>query len=187
MKTLYLHGCAAAFGGPYELDVKCPREAIRALAMQLDGFAEMIRDGAWHVLRGPLTDGNDDDEDSLDLNLGELEEIHLMPAVTGAGNGGGMFSIILGIAAIVAAPFTGGWSLGFYAAGIGMVVGGLIQMSIKLPGTNDTSSESVANKASFLFNGPKNQSNQGVAIPRGYGRSWSGSVVISAGLQAEAI
>ena len=184
MKTLYLHGYPETkFGGPFTLDVASPREAMMALAMQLEGFAEMIRDGAWHILRGPLEAGDDDDAERLDMELGGVEEIHLMPAITGAGNGG-VFSIILGIAAIIAAPFTGGWSLGFYAAGAGLIVGGLIQMSIKMPGA-DTNTESTDDRASFLFNGPRNQSTQGVAIPRGYGRARVGSIVISAGLYAE--
>lgn len=185
MKTIHLHGIAAQFGGPYELDVRCPREGIRALAVQLPGFLQMITDGAWHVIRGPLEGQDDDDDEKLSMDLGEYTEFHLLPAVSGAGNGGGL-SIILGIAAIIAAPFTGGYSLGFYAAGAGLLVGGLIQMSIKIPGA-DTNTESTDDRASFLFSGPKNQSTQGVAIPRGYGKCRAGSIVISAGLYAEEI
>lgn len=185
MKTLYLHGHAAEFGGPYTFDAKTPRELLMALSVQMEGFAEMVRAGAWHVIRGPLEGGDDDDAERMDLELGELEEVHLLPAVQGAGNGG-VFSIVLGIAAIVAAPFTGGWSLGFYAAGAGLIVGGLIQMSIKMPGA-DVNTESADDKASFLFTGPRNQSSQGVAIPRGYGTCYTGSIVVSAGLSAERI
>lgn len=186
MKTIKLYGYAEErFGGPFTLDVASPREAMVALSVQLEGFAEMIRDGAWHILRGPLDAADDDDAERLSMELGSLEEVHLMPAIAGAGNGGA-FSIILGIAAIIAAPFTGGWSLGFYAAGAGLIVGGLIQMSIKIPGA-DTNTESVDDRASFLFSGPKNQSSQGVAIPRGYGRVRTGSIVVSAGLYAEKI
>lgn len=189
MKTFYLHGSAGQFGETFELDVKTPREFLHALSMQVPGFREMIRAGEWHVLRGPLDQGNDDDEESLDLALGNVEEVHLLPAIRGAGGGnGGMFSIILGIAAIIAAPFTGGASTAFYFAGAGLIVGGLIQMSMKIPGVSSAASnESADNRASFLFSGPKNQSTQGVAIPRGYGRCRSGSIVVSAGLYAERI
>lgn len=185
MKTLYLHGYAAQFGESFEMDVRDPGEMFRALSLQIPGFETMMREGEWHVLRGPIENGNDDDHDSLHLALGEETEFHLMPAIRGAGGGnGGMFSIILGIVAIIAAPFTGGASMAFYFAGAGLIVGGIIQMTMKIPGA-DTNTEREENKASFLFAGPKNQSTQGVAIPRGYGRCRTGSIVISAGLYAE--
>lgn len=189
MKTLYLHGYAAQFGESFTLDVRDPGEMFRALSLQIPGFETMMREGEWHVLRGKLEDGNDDDHDSLHLALGEETEFHLMPAIRGAGGGGGggMFSIILGVIAIIAAPFTGGASTAFYFAGAGLIVGGIIQMTMKVPGVSDTSGERADNKASFLFSGPKNQSTQGVAVPRGYGRCWVGSIVISAGLYAERI
>jgi predicted phage tail protein len=188
MKTIYLHGSAAQFGDKFELDIKTPREALHALAVQIEGFRSMVRDGEWFMFRGPLENEADDDEESIDLALGDVDEIHLMPAIRGAGGGnGGMFSIILGIVAIVAAPFTGGASLAMYAAGAGLIVGGLIQMTMKVPGVSDTSNSTADSKASFLFQGPRNQSTQGVAVPRGYGRIRTGSIVISAGLYAERI
>lgn len=185
MKTLYLHGYAAQFGESFEMDVRDPGEMFRALSLQIPGFEKMMREGEWHVLRGPMDQGNDDDHDTLHLALGDETEFHLLPAIRGAGGGnGGIFSIILGIVAIIAAPFTGGASMAFYFAGAGLIVGGIIQMTMKIPGA-DTSGEREENKSSFLFAGPKNQSTQGVAIPRGYGRCRVGSIVISAGLYAE--
>jgi len=188
MKTLYLHGSAAQFGEKFELDVRSPREFLHALALQIPGFREMIREGEWHILRGPMELEDDDDEESIDVALGDVTEVHLMPAIRGAGGGnGGIFSIILGIVAIVAAPFTGGMSTALYFAGAGLIVGGIIQMTMKIPGASTTTGESADSKASFLFSGPKNGSTQGVAIPRGYGRCRSGSIVVSAGLFAERI
>ena len=188
MKTLYLHGSAAQFGDKFELDVKTPREFLHALGMQIPGFREMIRAGAWHILRGPLELEQDDDEESLDVSLGTVTEIHVMPAIQGAGGGnGGMLSIILGVVAIIAAPFSGGASTALYFAGAGLIVGGIVQMTMKIPGADTGQNESADSRASFLFSGPKNGSTQGVAIPRGYGRCRSGSIVISAGLFAERI
>lgn len=188
MKTLYLHGSVAKFGESFDLDIRTPREALHAMAVQIPEFAQMVRDGEWFIFRGKLEDENDDNEESIDIALGDVDEIHLMPAIRGAGGGnGGLFSIVLGIVAIVAAPFTGGASLAMYAVGAGLIVGGLIQMTMKMPGVSDTSSGTADSKASFLFQGPKNQSSQGVAVPRGYGRIRSGSIVISAGLFAERI
>lgn len=187
MKTIYLHGYAARYGEKFELDIQNPKEAIRALAMQIPGFEEMVRDGEWHLVRGPLDLQDADDEERLELSLRDGEQIHLLPAIKGAGGGGGM-SILIGIALVAIAFIPGvgpAISMGLMAAGAGMIVGGIIQMTMKIPGADTSSSESKDSKASFLFAGPKNQSTQGVAIPRGYGRCRVGSVVISAGLYAE--
>lgn len=185
MKTFYLHGYAARYGSSFKLDIKDPGEAIRALSVQIKGFGEMIREGEWFIFRGPLDRADSVAGEELGVSLGDESEFHLMPAIRGAGAGnGGIFSIVLGIIAVIAAPFTGGWSMAFYAAGVGLIVGGIIQMSIKMPGADTTGNEGSDSKASFLFSGPKNQSTQGVAIPRGYGRARSGSIVISAGLSA---
>lgn len=183
MIKVFLHGYAARYGDVFDLAVSNPKEAVHALSMQIPGFSDMIREGEWHVLRGPLDREDDYDEETLEVGLGDAREMHILPAIRGAGNGG--LSVVLGVALIVAATFmTGGMALGFFAAGAGMLVGGLIQMTMKLPGT-DTNTEDADNKASFLFSGPRNQSTQGVAIPRGYGRMWTGSVVVSAGIYAE--
>lgn len=187
MKTIHLHGYAARYGEKFELDIRDPKEAIRALSMQIDGFEQMIREGEWHVIRGPLELQDADDEERLLLQLSEGEQIHLVPAIRGAG--GGALQVLVGIALIAVAVFVPGIgtavAAGMMGAGIGMAVGGIIQMTMKVPGADTTSSESVDSKASFLFTGPKNQSSQGVAIPRGYGRCRVGSIVISAGLYAE--
>lgn len=191
--TIHLHGIARQFGEKYDLDVKTSKEAINALGIMIDGFADMIRAGEWHVLRGPMEDGQDEDAETIEVGLGSVKEIHLLPAIKGSGGGGngaGIFTTILGIVmivvGIVGSPFTGGSSLGLTAAGVGMLVGGIVMLTTKIPGA-DTDTESMDDKASFLFSGPKNQSSQGVAIPRGYGRVRTGSIVISAGLFAEQI
>lgn len=190
--TIHLHGIARKFGEKYDLDVKTSKEAINALGIMIEGFADMIRAGEWHVLRGPVENGNDEDAATIEVSLGNVREIHLMPAIkgSGGGNGAGIFTTILGVVMIVVgifgSPFTGGSSLGLTAAGVGMLVGGIVMLTMKIPGA-DTNTENADNKASFLFSGPKNQSTQGVAIPRGYGRVRTGSIVISAGLFAEQI
>lgn len=184
MKTLYLHGTAARFGESFELDAENPPEMVRALCVQLPGFREMIEAGEWHVIRGPLDQQDADDEDRLLMSLAERSEVHLVPAIGGAGSNGGIISAIIGIVLIVVGVIYPNPAL--VMAGAGMLLGGIIQMTTKIPGA-DTNTESTDNRASFLFTGPKNQSSQGVTIPRGYGRCRTGSIVISVGLYAEAM
>lgn len=195
MNTIYLHGdMAEKFGGPFRLDVSTPAEAIRAIAVQLDGFEEAIRTHNWQIIRGSLEDADTVDEEGLQLALGHQNEMHLIPMIEGANSGGGM--IIVGIILIVAAFFTGGTSLAAWgpmatmmgAAGLGLALGGIVAMTTKVPGTSKEQMKNAAeDSSSFMFDGPVNNSKQGVAVPRGYGRMKIGSIVISAGLYAERI
>lgn len=187
MKTLKLHGfMAEKYGSEFQLAASTPRELIKALAVQLPGFDKDVRDGEWHVVRGDLDDAGFDqsyNEESVGMQLPEGEVIHLIPALAAAGNGA--FQTILGIVLIVVGAIFYYTPFGtpLIATGAGLLVGGIIQMTTKIPGT-DTNQEGANDRASFLFTGPKNQSTQGVAIPRGYGRCRVGSVVISVGLYA---
>lgn len=191
MITLHLHGSIAEkYGASFRLAAKTPAELVHALAMQLPGFQQDIEAGNWHVVKGSPEDGDDCDEEKLALQMADGEEVHLLPAVTGAGSGGGLFTVILGIVLIAVGAFTFGTTsavgVAMIAGGAGLVVGGIVQMTMTMPGAQG-STESSDNRASFLFDGPRNQSSQGVAIPRGYGRCKVGSIVISAGLDAEDI
>lgn len=193
MKTLNLYGSMQEkYPGVFQMDVATPAEAIRAMCIQIPGFEEDIKAGNWRMVRGDL-DGDDHvDEDGLQLTLGNQNELHLIPVIEGANSGVGM--IIVGVVMIVAAFFTGGASIAAWgamsvalaAAGVGMAVGGIIAATTKMPGVAEsTSSDKEGDAASFLFDGPTNQSKQGGAVPRGYGRLLVGSIVVSAGLYAE--
>jgi len=96
--------------------------------------------------------------------------------------------VILGVVLIVAGVFTFGATsaigLAMIAGGAGLMVGGLVMMSMKPPKAQKAQ-EPVDQMASFLFNKPTNSSTQGVAIPRGYGRMRVGSVVVSTSLTSE--
>lgn len=163
------------------MDVRDPAEAIRALSMQLTGFREAIRNGNWHVFRGPIEKGNDLDEDGLSLALGSADEVHIMAAAQGAGHG--IFQIIGGAALFAAGAFLAQPEL-MYAGGA-LAFGGVSQMLIKSPSAHYGSRTSPAQRPSFIFNGATNTSTEGLPVPLIYGRMRVGSVVVSAGLSAE--
>ena len=191
MITLHLTGkLAEMFGNEVSLDARTPREAVIALSYQSIEYKEHLVTNDWHIFVG---EGNDITESELDLNLGNLKDIYLVPRIEGANNGVGNF--IVGAILVVVGYFV---SIGTFGAGtvfgapmigmgVGLMVGGIIQMTTKVPGADKTSNDSKDDEASFLFNGPTNTASQGVAIPRGYGRMLTGSVVVSASLFAEAI
>ena len=198
MKAIHLHGALGdRFGGPFSLDVRDPAEAVRALSFQLPGFSEAIRSGDWHVIRGPLDAGEPLGEDGLALGLGDSGELHLLPAVVGAGGDSGVGKVIAGVALVAAATFVpAGGALGAEiitassvgGLGVSMALGGVSQMLAPSPQAGDYGSrERPDQRPSFLFDGPVNTSTQGLPVPLIYGRVRAGSVVISAGMNAEEI
>lgn len=191
MNTVHLHGrLREEFGGPFDLDIETPAEAIRALS-QLPGFPEAISKGSWRVVRGKENGGHALDKEALDLKLGS-QPLHVIPAAEGAGDGAG--KVIVGAVMIAAAFYTGGASIAAWssaqmmagATGAGMLVAGAASMMAPTPQTGSYE-EKEQNKQSYLFNGPVNVSKQGVAVPLIYGEVITGSVVVSAGIRANDI
>lgn len=193
MNTVHLHGSLKeTFGGPFDLEIRDAKEAIRALGCQLEGFVAAIQNGEWRVIRGPEDTGQSLDEDTLGLGLGD-QPLHIIPVAQGA-KSGGVGKIIVGVAMVGAAFFTAGGSLaamsalevGVAAMGAGMVIAGASSMLAPTPETGSYESKNK-DEQSFLFNGPVNVNKQGVAVPLIYGEVITGSVVISAGIRAQDI
>lgn len=189
MNEVHLHGrLKEEFGGPFRLEIRDAKEAIRALGIQLDGFIDAIKDGYWRVMRGDAQLG----EDSLDIGLGD-QELHIIPSTHGAG-GDGAGKVIVGAIMVAAAFYTGGASMAAWgggatmagAVGAGLVIAGASMMMAPTPETGDYE-DKEKDTHSYLFNGPVNVNKQGVAIPLVYGEMVTGSVVVSAGIRAEDI
>jgi predicted phage tail protein len=203
MRDLYLYGHLKKFGEHFRLEVATPIEAIRALMVQIKGFGPALREGHYRLVVGDLQRGQDMDLDGL--TFGGQGPIHLIPVVAGAG-GNGTAKIIIGVAiaavAIYAAPavvgaagptqglgasIVAGISYGSVAAFGGIIaLSGIMQMLSPQP-SMPASLEGPDNKPSYLFNGAVNVNEQGNAVPLVIGRFRTGSVVISSGLQAEAV
>ncbi|WP_316979956.1 tail assembly protein [Shumkonia mesophila] len=212
LTEVHLHGSLARFGGPFSLDIVTPAEAVRAL-FQVDGFREAIAEGEFRVLAG----SREVDEDGLRMTIGSAGRVDIHPvAAGGKSNGVGKVIIgaALMVVAIYAAPVavaaagggtvagTGMGATAFTVAGIGlevtyaniamfgasMILGGIAQALTPVPGVQDFGQfESADQRASFLFNGPVNTTEQGGPVPLIIGRAIVGSRVISAGMTAERI
>jgi predicted phage tail protein len=209
MASVVLHGDLKRFGGPFNLDVKTPSEAVRALCIQLKGFRKRLGAGQFKIIRKSKgSKGRFLTEDTLTMGIAPWHEIHITPVVSGSKGGGG--KALIGLA-VVAAAFTfgagafiaaGDMSLAatgmateaFSVAGYGvsfsqiagfgaaMIFMGVAQM---LSQTRKTSAADT--NASFLFSGPANVTTQGVSVPPVYGEFICSSVVISSELTAENI
>ena len=185
MKTIILHGSLAdQFGERFEMDVRSPAEAVRALSTQLKGFADVLKKGSWHLFRGEVKKGNDLSKDDLTMGVGKQREIHIMPKIEGAG-GGGLFQTIVGVVLIAVGVVFANPALIY--AGVALTVGGVAQMLTGVTSTGGYEESSADERSSFLFDGPVNTSTQGLPVPLIYGKVLTGSAVVSAGMKAERI
>lgn len=191
MIRLHLYGQLATDYGEYmDISAKTPREAVTALAYQCPKYKDHLINHNWHIVLGKQE--NDIKEQELDLNLGNYQEVHLIPEIMGQGKWG--TTIVGAVLFVVGAVITyGSWGA---ASGVGvkmmwmggaMMLGGLIAATTSVPGVGDTRVEEEDKRASFLFSGAVNTSTQGLPIPRGYGRLLIGSAVVSASVYAEEI
>jgi predicted phage tail protein len=209
LRTIVLHGAMRdKFGTSFDLDVKSPAEAIRALIVQIKGFRQMLREGHYRVVKSHHHISESLELEELKLRLGRSKEIHIVPVIAGSASGWG--KILAGVAIIglaIAAPY----ALGFASGGIGAALGtsaigieGIgtfgqiagIGASIALSGvaqllspapTLAGGSAAVDRRESFLFGSADNVTRQGVPVPIGFGEFVTGSVVISVGLSTEDI
>lgn len=192
MRKVYLYGKLAKRAGKViELAVDTAAEAIRALICNFPEYEADLKVGSYHVVRGPKRfEGHSLDLAQVrDLQLGNAD-LHIMPAVAGSKNSGGLLKTLLGAALVgvslfmgVGAPLLGGLGMGAtwgHAAllGAGLMLAGV---STFLSGEEEDDKKTE----SFTMAGPTNVYNQGAPVPLIYGRTMVGTQLISAGLDIE--
>ncbi len=173
--------------------MKTGAEAIRALATQLPAFRQKLSDG-WYQVR---IAGQDVSASGLTAQLHEVlpdgSVIHIVPRVAGAKNGG-IFQIVLGVAAIAASFVTAGASMAAWGAALGaggltastvlfslgasMILGGVAQMLTPKAKTPDYSSTDNGRQNTY-FSSLDNMVAQGNPLPVLYGEMRVGSRVVS--------
>ena len=204
LRKVRLYGQLAEFVGRkvIEADLSSAAEAVRMLIANFPGLDGHMADRHYKVLvgDGALT------LDDLHNPVGQ-EEIKIVPVVVGAG--GNLGRIFLGVALIglsfvslgagTAFAGIGGSTLlgGTAAAGVGSTflattglslaltgVAGLISPTPQIPQGPDTEQDP---RKSFSFSGIQNTSRGGTPVPIVYGKTLTGSVVISAGVDTEQV
>ena len=184
----------------FEFEVDNPSHAIKALCVN---FPELSN---WFL-------NNDEQGNGFKVTVGkqkiyktnlkpmlepwsEKDVMHIVPVVKGAGRGFGQIlagALLIGLA-VFAAPVVGGGFLGSSGGGLlgaaaskalgyigtALVLGGVSQLLSPAPPSVNEASK----LQSFSFSGIVNVSDQGLPVPICYGRVVTGSVVISAGLNA---
>lgn len=173
------------YGRRHRFAVRSPGEALRALCANYPtlrrDLIQMDRAG-----NGYLVFNGRDNIGADRLELGGDGKIVIAPAISGAKRNG-VLQVIAGVVLVVAGVLVTGLSYGWaapvgegmIAAGIGLIVGGVIQLLTPLPKTEGPNDDNSPNN---VFDGPVNTTAQGFPVPIGYGEAIVGSAVISAGI-----
>ena len=202
LRKIKLYGELAEFVGHKEFEVKADtlKSAVSFLINNFDGIEKYMSPKYYQVKVGNYSI----DESEVHHPIGK-EDIHFVPVITGAGRGLG--KIFLGAALIglaIAAPGAGfsfgKGGFGFIATGaapsafmagvgnlgIALMLTGVSEMLTPLPKRQEFNSEEDP-RLSFSFNGTQQTGRAGTPVPLVYGEIFTGSVVISGGIDTEQV
>ena len=203
LRKVKLYGELAKFVGHKEFEVKVDSigRAVSFLINNFPGIEEYMSPKNFQVKVGNYEVG----EDELHYPIGQKEDIHFIPVISGAGRGLG--KTLLGVALIgiaIAAPgagFLAQGGLGFGSTavgggfslaatlgniGIGLTLMGVSEMLTPLPQKRDFNSEEDP-RLSYNFSGTQNTSRAGTPVPICYGEIITGSVVISGSIDTQQV
>lgn len=187
LRKVVFHGhMREMYGDGYELDVSNLAEVMRALGAQIKGFRNYVAARHFRVVVGKeLRKGRALGKSQITEYLGK-GDLHILPVIKGAKEGGGLLKIIAGvlIAAVAwwAAPSLGAVAFGSVTygqiamVGIGLAAAGLSQLLTQNKEQKNKKDESAR------ISGNINTAQQGGPVPLIYGRYRVGSTVISTGV-----
>lgn len=183
LRKIRLYGQLAKFVGHrvLEADVASAAEAVRFMLANWPELEQHMADQHYRVSLG-----------NYDLTVDELhdpagqQEITIVPVVAGAG--GPVGRIVIGALLIAVALFVPvvafGVALNGTILGIGasLVLGGVAQLLSPVPKIPQGADTQDDPRKTFNFSGLQNSSRAGTPVPIVYGKTLTGSVVISAGI-----
>ena len=194
LSKIKVYGRLARFLGQrtFEAEINSTVDAIRFLTANFPALQSHMIEQNYCIKVGNY----EINEKELDVPVGQ-QEIKIVPVAVGAGRGVGRFllgAVLIGAAIFLpgAAPAltTSGFVAGSAGAsaltvalgnlGLYFALSGAAQMLTPTP--EDTNFD---DPNSFTFNGILNTINAGVAIPVVYGEVFTGSIIVSAGIDTE--
>lgn len=168
------------------LDIISVADAIRGLCANFPEFQkEVISEGKYYKV---ITNKNSIGLEANEIGMlsKELNEIEIIPVVSGSDGGK---KIIAGIILVAAAYFGGQYyDPGTFGAavadtamnvGVNLILSGAVQLLFKPP---EAEYDDTTDIVSYNFSGPVNTTPQGLPVPLGYGELLVGSSVISVSL-----
>ena len=203
LRKIKLYGELAKFVGHKEFEVKAHSlaHAMSFLIHNFPGIESFMSPNYYQVKVGDY----DVNEEEIHHPVGK-QDIHFIPVITGAGRGFGKILLgaaLIGIAIIAPGAGFGAGGVGFgfgstavgggfsFAAmlgniGIGLVLTGVSEMLTPLPKRQEFNSEEDP-RLSFSFGGTQQTGRAGTPVPLVYGEIFTGSVVISGGIDTEQV
>ena len=195
MRTVKLYGDLADFVGRKEIvaDISNVAESIRMLVANFPSLERHMAEKEYVVCIGDTSIGVDEINDPIGK-----EDIYITPVIAGAGGNWGKIllgAVLVGAAFMIpggasfAALKTGGLNAAFAGAsftakalayiGAGLVFSGISGLLTPTPETPEKTEDP---RESFNFSGITNTNAAGVPVPIVLGRTITGSVVVSAGI-----
>ena len=197
LSKIKVYGRLARFLGErtFEAEISSPTDAFRFLLANFPSLESHMMEQNYCVKVGDY----EINETELDIPTGS-QEIKIVPVIMGAKKGFGRFllgAILIGVAVFAPAAggglgsakgtllfgTTGGGALAAAAGNLGiyLALSGISQM---ITPTEDVGADSD-DPSSFTFNGVQNTIRAGVAIPVVYGEIFTGSLVVSGGIDTD--
>lgn len=181
LRTIRLYGRLAKFLGQkkFEAMVSSTAEAVRFLLANFPHLEQELAKGHYRLVVDKSTIG----EDELHFPIGKT--IKIIPVVQGAGVVG---RIVAGVALVALSFISFGASLAFlkpvlFGIGASLALGGVAQLLTPVPRTQAAGPDTEKDpRKSYSFSGVQQTSRQGVPVPLIYGEVFTGSIVISAGI-----
>jgi len=215
MKVVKVYGALRKKLGQcrFQFEADTPAQALKALCVNFPGLEKWLMDSEQDGVGYRVTIGKEkvttESAGALVMPWSEREVFSITPVIAGAGGGTGQILAGIGLvaAAIILAPVGGGFlslgagaltSAGFTlgaaasvaigSIGAALVIGGIAQSLSPSP-VNSTSvferGREAAKFESFTFSGIVNTEKQGLPVPVIYGRCFTGSSVISVGIDVD--
>jgi len=185
LNKIKLYGRLARFIGErsFEAEVTTPAQAIRFLLANFPKLEKHMMEQNYCVKIGNY----DIDSSELEHPIGK-QEIKIIPVVTGSR---GLTKALIGAVIVGAVIATGGVGAIGFAGGTGflgvagnigvyMALSGAAEMLTPVPKPPGVSDDPQS--VNFSFNGVQNTGRAGVPIPVVYGEIFTGSLVVSAGI-----
>jgi predicted phage tail protein len=212
MKVVKVYGALRKrLGGRcrFEFHADTPAQALKALCVNFPGLERWLIDREGEGLGFRVTIGREkvtnDNAGDLALPWSEREVFSITPVVCGAGRGFGQVLLGIGLIALSFIPFGGAFagvtaaggalsatasaavwgSNALFSLGVTMALTGVAQMISPQPTLGLNNGKESARLESFTFSGIVNTSKQGLPVPIAYGRCFTGSAVISSGLDVD--
>jgi len=200
LRKIKLYGELAEFVGhkEFEVQVDSLAKAVSFLINNFEGIDKFMSPKYYQVKVGNY----EIDESEFNYPIGK-EDIHFIPVITGAGGigrilgGAALIGLSFGVGGLFASPLAfGGGGIGLATAGLGakitfgigasLALGGVSDMLFPMQKPKEFSSEQDP-RLSFNFAGTQQTSRAGTPVPIVYGEIFTGSVVISGGIDTEQV